>query len=505
MTAAADQRALDAALHWLRGVAPHARLVADSRRVRSGDVFVAVPGGRADGRAFIDTALASGAIAVMHEAQGAELRAPGAPALAVDGLTRIAGSLARAHYGAPDASMLTIGVTGTNGKTTCTSWLAHALNRLGQRCATIGTLGAGFPGALDSTGLTTPDIWRLHEAVRDLHAQGAQALAIEVSSIGLDQGRLDGLHFDVVVFTNLTRDHLDYHGTMAEYEAAKARLFDRREARAAVVVLDDAAGPRMAARARGNGIRTMGVTLSDVADASAVEHLIRAYDVRTLRDGTAFAVRLDDGAVFNVELGVLGRYNVINWLACLGALIGAGIDAQAAVDALRDVAPAEGRLQCVQPAQAGAAPLVVVDYAHTPDALENALEALRPVARVRGGRLIAICGCGGNRDKGKRPLMAAAAAKLADVVVLTSDNPRNEDPAAILNDMRAGLPAHAVHRVELDRREAIRSTITQADARDVILLAGKGHERTQDIAGVQHPFYDPDEARDALAAREAHA
>lgn len=483
------------ALDWLAATAPRARLVADSRRIKPGDVFVAQPGHRSDGRAFIDVALASGAQAVLFEAQGAELRSLNVPTFGVDDLASIAGPLASKHYGDPSGSMLVFAVTGTNGKTTCASWLAQALAKLDRRCALVGTLGAGFADALDSTGLTTPDVWRLHETLRDLREQGADALAIEASSIGLDQGRLDGVHIDVAMFTNLTRDHLDYHGSMAEYEAAKAVLFDWPGLRAAIVNADDEAAPRLAARAQSRGVRTLFYSIRGARDAE-----LSASAITSEPAGMRFNVECTGAAPVEARLASLGDHNVANWLACATALVGSGFTPTQAFAAMNGVRAAEGRLE---PISEGEGPLVVVDYAHTPDALDHALAALRPVTQLRGGQLVALFGCGGDRDHGKRPLMAAAAARHADVVALTSDNPRREDPRTILDEIRAGLPSDARYWIEADRRTAIRRAIAQADVRDVVLVAGKGHERTQDIGGDVRPFYDPDEVRAAQRERRA--
>ena len=494
-------------LTWIRGCAPDARLVADSRRVRAGDVFIAYPGDTTDGRRYIADAVARGAVAVMYESAGhAWTLEPALPHRAVLGLREIAGPLAAAFYEHPTDGLTSIAVTGTNGKTTCAYWCALGMQALGLRAALIGTLGAGFVDALAATGYTTPDAVQLQQCLAELRSQGANALAIEASSIGLAERRMTGMRLDVAVFTNLTRDHLDFHGTMEAYEDAKAVLFDWPGLRGAVINIDDPAGSRLWTRVHQRpdvrAMRCIAYTLVGAHDAD-----LRAENIRTQASGTRFDV-VYGGMRRTVVIATVGDYNVANWLACLGALLVLPVrDAQSiglddAIAALRDVRPAEGRVQMFG---GGKSPLVVVDYAHTPDALAKVLNALKPAARARGGRLVCVFGCGGDRDRGKRPQMAATSAALADLSVLTSDNPRSEDPEAILAEMRAGLPAGCASWSETDRRLAIRRAIRDADVADVVLVAGKGHERTQEIAGVREPFYDPDEVRAALTLREEAA
>lgn len=495
-------------LTWVRGVAPHGQLVADSRRVRPGDVFLAYPGDENDGRRYIGDALARGAVGIIFESEGFEgtLDAPVAHR-AVLGLKPLVGPLASAFYGHPSDALTSIAVTGTNGKTTCAYWSALGMQALGYRAALIGTLGAGFVDALESTGYTTPDAVLLQQRLAQLHAAGADALAIEASSIGLDERRLLGMRFDVAVFTNLTRDHLDWHGSMEAYEASKAALFDWPGLHGVVINVDDAAGQRYWQRVQQRpDIAKLRCVAYSIAGAFGAN--LRAENIAPQAAGTRFDV-VQGSERHAVAIGVIGDYNVANWLACLGALLAlpprggaAPLTLSAAIDALRDVRAAEGRVQLIGGQDA---PLVVVDYAHTPDALEKILRALRPVAQARGGRLISVFGCGGDRDRGKRPQMAQLSATLADLSVLTSDNPRTEDPQTILADMRAGLPVGAPHWDDADRRAAIQRAIGEAAAADVVLIAGKGHERTQEIAGVRHPFYDPDEARVALAKRNEAA
>ncbi|WP_085314872.1 UDP-N-acetylmuramoyl-L-alanyl-D-glutamate--2,6-diaminopimelate ligase [Derxia lacustris] len=505
-----DPAALDSGLavaaRWaLAHAGAQGRLVSDSRQLRRGDIFVAFPGDHADGRRFLAAALELGAAGAIVESRGAEPPPAGLPFIAVPDLRRHSGELAAQFYGHPNARMATVAITGTNGKTTCALWLATALSRLGRRAAMIGTLGAGLVSAeaaeVAATGFTTPDAVQLQTRLADLHAAGADALAIEATSIGLEQHRLDGLRIDVAVFTNLTHDHLDYHGSFAAYERAKYALFNWPGLRAAVINIDDPAGERFAdvvrERADALAVRLLRTSCSD-ASAELFAHAIVARPT-----GMAFELRWQ-GAAHAVELGVPGLYNIHNWLGCAGALLASGHPVDEVLAALGAVRPAPGRMQMqggALDADGRGEPLVVVDYAHTPDALEQALTALRPIARVRGGRLVALFGCGGDRDRSKRPVMARIGAELADAVWLTSDNPRGEAPEAILGDMAQGVPAGARVRVEPDRARAIAGAIAGLAPRDVLLVAGKGHERTQDIGGVKLPFYDPEQVAAALARR----
>ena len=496
-------------LAWLRAhtnaLGAH-DLQLDSRRIEPGDVFVAMPGalpGRsADGRAFIDAAVARGAAAILVEADGWKPRDVGVPVLPVANLRRVVGQLAARFYAAPSEGLLGIGVTGTNGKTSCSQWIAHLLTLAGTRCAVIGTVGSGFPGALRAdAALTTPDAITLQRAVRRFAHDGARAVAMEVSSIGLDQGRANGMKFDVALFTNLTRDHLDYHGTMQRYEAAKAILFDWPTLTDAVINLDDPAGQRLvqrlASRARAGAVRITGYTMQGLAAPPAVARVLAADDVRATPEGLAFAIR-GNGAAHAVAVPLVGEFNVSNLLGVVGAALGCGIALEQACALLPQLVPPPGRMQRFG---GYGAPLVVIDYAHTPDALEKALAALRPMARARRGKLWAVFGAGGDRDPGKRAPMGEAAALGADHVVITSDNPRTEDPLRIVGDIAAGVPAATPKEEIVDRAQAIAHAVSRAAAEDIVLIAGKGHEDTQDIGGVKRPFSDVDEARAALAAR----
>lgn len=510
-----------AILAWLRKHAPagsHLRL--DSRAVQAGDIFLAYVGARSDGRDFIDQALERGASAVVFEDEQSERTAAllrslgerGIPALPAAGLKAALGTVASGWYGDPSRGMKVIAVTGTNGKTSCTQWIAQALTNGGMPCGVIGTLGIQIPGpdggarAL-ATGLTTPDAVALHRALADMRRDGVMAVAIEASSIGIAEGRLDGLHVDIAAFTNLTRDHLDYHPDMAAYEAEKARLFSWPGVAAAVINRDDAAGRRLLAglRASGRAAALAAYTLAPLNTDEAGSDALRASDLHATGSGMVFTLNWQGRAV-QIATPLLGEHNVANLLAVAGVLLELGWNMQRVSSALSSARPAAGRLQAVaapgrEPGEGG--PLVVVDYAHTPDALARALEALVPVARARGGRRICVFGCGGDRDPGKRPQMAKAACDNADFVVVTSDNPRSEPPQAIIDQILAGVPSGCTARVEPDRGRAIREAVSGANPGDVILLAGKGHETYQEIGGVRHPFSDVDQAARVLAGYRA--
>ncbi|MEB2487169.1 UDP-N-acetylmuramoyl-L-alanyl-D-glutamate--2,6-diaminopimelate ligase [Burkholderia multivorans] len=492
-----------AALAWLRQhVAPAAQLHADTRSLRAGDVFVAYAVDGADNRAFIADALARGAAAVLYQPEGLA-STPSAPvALAVPALDQLAGEIASGWYGDPSDGLLAIGVTGTNGKTSCTQWIAAALTALHQPCAIIGTLGSGMPGHLVPTGFTTPDAPQLQRSLAQLRDGGAQAVAMEVSSHALHQGRVNGTAFDIAVFTNLTQDHLDYHRTFEAYEAAKAKLFAWRGLRAAVVNRDDAAGRRLLEKLAGR-VRTIAYGIGDAQQAPDADRELVALDVRATATGTAFRLRSSWGDA-DVEVGTLGTFNVSNLLAVLGALLAADVPFDAALAEIARLEPVNGRMQRLGGRLQNDEPLVVIDYAHTPDALEKTLDALRPIAVARGGRLICMFGCGGDRDATKRPLMGAIAERLADDVVVTSDNPRSEDPQAIIEQIVAGMTApDRARRIE-DRASAILQAVRGAAREDVVVLAGKGHEATQEIMGKKRAFSDQDHARLALAARATH-
>lgn len=508
---------------WIRSQAPlAAHLRIDSREVGRGDVFLALPGRREDGRAYVQDAIARGAAAIVIESSARPAAAVEVPVLQVDRLSGQLGQIGAAFYRDPTAALLTIGVTGTNGKTSCSHWIAQVLSACGRRCAVIGTVGSGFTDALQTeAALTTPDAIDLQRQARKWLDAGAQALAMEVSSIGLDQRRSDAIRFDLALFTNLTRDHLDYHGSMDRYESAKTRLFDVPSLAHAVLNLDDELGRRLAQRCRQRGVRTTGyrIRASGVDrdtgaaqfDASEVDIDLSAgsvqlgagdlrFDASVQRSGTP-------ARTVPVRAPVIGRFNVSNVLGVMGIALAAGIDAQEAARALNRLRPPPGRLQRVdlEEGEAGGGadlPLALIDYAHTPDAIEQALAALRPVAGARGGRLWIVFGAGGDRDAGKRPQMGLAAARGADRIVVTSDNPRSEAPERIIDQIVSGVGdiGSRLERIA-DRALAIDHAVRQAGAADVVLIAGKGHEQYQDVAGQRLAFSDLRCARTALQRR----
>jgi UDP-N-acetylmuramoyl-L-alanyl-D-glutamate--2,6-diaminopimelate ligase len=424
---------------------------------------------------------------------GALDRARRVPNAGVKDLKSRAGFIAHEFYGRPSASMWVCGVTGTNGKTSCAQWLAHLLSLKEIKTGVIGTLGSGFQPALQPLENTTPDALELHRQLAEFKSSGAGAVAMEVSSHGLEQGRVNGVAFDCALFTNLTHDHLDYHGTLTAYAAAKARLFDAPGLAAAVLNLDDPFGAQLAKRLASRGLRTIGYGISSSGKFSGVaEEFICAFEP----DAGSIRVNSSWGEA-TVAFTQLGRFNVANALGVLGCLVAKGMAFEEATGLLGALPQVAGRMQ-----QIGDRPLVVVDYAHTPDALDKVLSALKPVAQARGGRLVAVFGAGGERDKAKRPVMGGVAAARADRVVLTSDNPRGEDPRAIVSAIRAGLGNTGGDCVvELDRARAIDAAIGSASEADVVLIAGKGHEGFQEIAGRRLPFSDAAVARAAMRRR----
>ena len=471
------------------------RLCADSRRCAPGVAFFAYPGESADGRRYIEQAIGSGAAAVVWEAEGfAWNDAWQVPNTGVSGLKTLAGPLAHEFYGRPSETLWTCGVTGTNGKTSCSQWIAALLGARGVKTGVIGTLGSGFPGVLSAEHNTTPDALDLHRRLAELRREGAQGVAMEASSHGLAQGRLNGVAFDCALLTNLSQDHLDYHGTLEAYAEAKTRLFDTPGLGVAVLNLDDVLGVRLAQRLSARGVRTIGYSLSEAAVApGSVTEYIAAREIHVAEAGTDATLVSSWGHV-DVRISQPGRFNVANALGVLGCLVAYGIPFPEAAALLGSLPAVPGRMQRLG---GDGRPLVFVDYAHTPDALDKVLQALRPIADARGGRLIAVFGAGGDRDPGKRAPMGAAASRHADRVVLTSDNPRSEDPLAIIAAVRAGVTTSCAE--EPDRAVAIESALREASAADVVLLAGKGHESEQVIAGRKLPFSDVAVAAAALA------
>ena len=463
-------------------------LVQDSRAIRRGDAFVAIGGFGTHGLHFAEVARAAGASAILFEPPvPAEIPTLPGDAIAVAGLCARLGAMADAFHGAPSRAMTMVGVTGTSGKTSTVQLLAQALEAGATRAGTIGTLGAGLHGALEPNGFTTPLVLQTHALLAQMRDAGAQAVAMEVSSHALDQGRVDAVHFDVAVFTNLTRDHLDYHGDMAGYGAAKAKLFAREGLKAAVINVDDAFGATLVAQLDGS---VRAITTS--AAGNAVADIV-ATDMALDDRGIAFSLRID-GQSLPVRASLLGRFNIDNLLAVAGVLWALGHAPDEIVRVLGGLEPIAGRMNRLG---GGVRPLVVVDYSHKPDPLQQALQSLRGHLR---GELICVFGCGGERDAGKRPQMAAIAQAHADRVVVTDDNPRGENGDAIVADIMAGFERPEAVVVQRDRRRAIEQAIGAARPGDIVLIAGKGHEPYQEIDGVQHAFDDRLVARAALEA-----
>jgi len=466
------------------------RITADSRRIEPGVAFAAYPGTHADGRKFVPDAIARGATAVLWESAGfAWDRGWQVPHLPVEGLQGRLGAIADFIYGSPSQALWMVGVTGTNGKTSCAHWIGHAFDACGRRAGILGTLGNGLVGALAPATHTTPDAPALHELLQQFRGAGAKAVAMEVSSHGLEQGRVGGIKFDVALFTNLTRDHLDYHHTMAAYGAAKAKLFTAPGLRTAVINADDPFGQSLidGVRARGARLLTYGLAAGDIA----------ASDIRMSGNGLALAVNTPWGKS-EFTSPMIGNFNAQNLLGVLGVLLASDVPVDVATAALSRLQPPVGRMQRLGGTDR---PLVIVDYAHTPDALEKVLTALRP-AVAPAGELICVFGCGGDRDAGKRQEMGHIAARFADRVVVTSDNPRSEDPAVIANAVARGVRDEGNRRwsIDVDRDQAIRGAIGAAKSGDIVLIAGKGHETYQERDGVRTPFSDAAVATAALSS-----
>jgi UDP-N-acetylmuramoyl-L-alanyl-D-glutamate--2,6-diaminopimelate ligase len=487
-------------------------LTADSRAAGSGCLFLAWPGGRADGRSFVNDAVARGAAAVAYEPDGvnrADFERLPVPAVAVRNLAWQAGAIADRFYGSPSRPMFVVGITGTNGKTTCAYLAAQALdgqlpvgepvagqlsaghssaaaagaNAAGGRCALIGTLGYGFADELATASHTTPDALSVQRLLRDFLDRGASSVCMEVSSHALDQGRVHGVRFDCAVFTNLSRDHLDYHITLDAYAEAKQRLFEFEGLRTAVINRDDETGRRLLARV-GGGVTPMSYGF-DGGD-------VFVRDMALGPDGIHLRVGTPAGDA-EIASPLIGRFNVANLLAVLAVLLAAGMPLATAAQRLSRAHAPAGRMERFG---GKARPLVVVDYAHTPDALDKVLAAAREHAT---GSVYCVFGCGGDRDRGKRPLMGEIAERAADVVILTDDNPRNEDGDAIISDIASGMRARPA--IVRDRARAIATAVAAARAGDIVLVAGKGHEDYQQVGDERRPFSDREVVRQLM--REA--
>ena len=463
-------------------------LSADSRKLAPGDGFIAWPGAATDGRKYVNAALAAGAAACLVEHEDAQAYGFSDDRVATyEGLKAATGPVAAAYFGVPSEHLQVAAITGTNGKTSTAWWLAQALDRLGRKCGVVGTLGVGQPGAMVFNGLTTPDPVLLQQQLKRFVDDGFVACALEASSIGLEERRLEGTRIRLAVFTNFTQDHLDYHASMADYWQAKKMLFSWPGLQAAIINIDDAKGLELSAALVGAPLDVWTFSCTSLARLQAQAICHGAHDL-------SFEV-VEGTERHRISTPMVGLYNVSNLLGVVASLRAMNISLADAVNACADLLPVPGRTETLTvPGQ----PLVVIDYAHTPDALEKVLLAIKPVALSRGGRLWCVFGCGGDRDASKRPLMAAIAEKNADQLVVTSDNPRTEDPQLIIDQMLHGLSHPDAALVQADRAAAIADALRLAQAGDVVLLAGKGHENYQEIKGVKFAFSDRDQAQAVL-------
>jgi UDP-N-acetylmuramoyl-L-alanyl-D-glutamate--2,6-diaminopimelate ligase len=473
-----------------------AGVCSDSRRVGPGDLFAALPGARADGAKFAEQAVARGAVAVLSEGP----LSVGVPVLRVDDARQRLGAISHRVFGDPTAELCTFGITGTNGKTTITHLIESVLVAAGRVPALVGTVAMRGPASVEAADMTTPEADVLARFARAQRAAGASDLVMEVSSHALCVGRVGGVRFEVAAFSNLTQDHLDFHGTMEAYGEAKARLFTEHAPAHSVIVVDKPFGEALAARAQGKVLRCATSAREDAA--------LRVLSVRSGREGMDVRLATPVGEL-SVSSPLFGAHNVENLVVCVGACLAAGFAPDVIARGLAAAKGAPGRLERVPD---GRGVLVLVDYAHTPDAVEHALAALRPLTP---GRLFVVCGCGGDRDRTKRAPMGLAAVRGADVAVLTSDNPRTEDPRAILAEMEKGASSGGARVdphtlagggrgfvVVVEREEAILCALEAARPGDTVLLAGKGHEDYQIIGTEKRPFDDRVEARRVIAALE---
>ena len=466
-------------------------LTTDSRKVGAGDGFIAWPGAATDARRYVGDVLNAGAGACLVEMSGIDAYGfVDEKIAAYADLKAAAAPIAAAYFEEPSRQLQTIAITGTNGKTSTAWWLAQALGKLNRKCGVVGTLGIGTPGAMVFNGLTTPDPVLLQQQLRRFVDEGFTTCAIEASSIGIAEQRLSATHLQVAVLTNFTQDHMDYHGSMQAYWAAKESLFTWPGLQSAVINVDDAKGRALCLKLKASSIDVWTVALNEPArlQAEAIEQQAGA-----LRFDVVEGIERRE-----VTTSAIGLYNVSNLLGVMGALRALGVSLEDAAKVCSDLSAVPGRLNTLN--QTGK-PLVVIDYAHTPDAIEKVLLALQPVARVRGGQLWCVFGCGGDRDASKRPLMAATAQKNADQLVVTSDNPRSENPKVIISQILLGLTHSESVEVQADRALAIARAVASAQPADVVLLAGKGHEDFQEVQGIKHPFNDMQQAQTALDLR----
>jgi len=496
-------------------LAPTAHLSSDTRMIQEGDVFFAYPVGqgvgRSDNRKYISEALGKGAALVFYECsdeldtdnQNTEAVLNDPRCIGVVHLAQLVSQIADWWYDHPSMHLRVMGITGTNGKTTISHWLAKAFEKQGNS-AVVGTLGYGRLSSLTHTGFTTPDAARVQRILAELRAQSVKYVAMEVSSHALEQSRVKNVQFTTAIFSNITQDHLDYHGSMEAYIQAKFELFQSKGLQYAIVNMDDISGRRLVEELVKRASLEVWVygstqsfnTLSSFAQASVRPCLmanIQASPVGMKCDCTIA------NQTYSLQLDCLGEFNVANAVAVLTTLIANQIPIQQALETLKHFKAVDGRMERINPHDTDN-PLMLVDYAHTPDALEKTLQALRPMANARNGKLICVFGCGGNRDSSKRPLMGKIAAHLADRIILTSDNPRHENPELIIDQIISGIDQTDLTRVRrvTDRAFAILTSVKNAHKNDIVLVAGKGHERTQEIAGNQFVFSDQDHIRLAM-------
>lgn len=488
-------------------VKPGAHMTSDTRALKAGDVMLAYPVGNSrqltDNRVHIAKALSLGAALVLYEPSGLaeELKTvcKDKRCIAVNDLAEQAGVIAANWYGHPSRAMRVVGITGTNGKTTVSQWLSHALNSADEPCGVIGTLGAGLANDLTMTGFTTPDAARMQGLLKDIQKNGAHSVTVEVSSHALDQGRVNGTYFDTVVITNLSQDHLDYHGDMKQYAAAKKKILDLPGIKHVVVNADDSFGQeclQYLAKKMGDADITVWAyanksenLLSLPCFAKQSFRKILATDLQMNDQGMKFQLIVDGEDAGLMQTRMVGAFNVSNALAVLACLLAGGKTIKSAKNSIEALQAVQGRMELVARATAQQ-PMVVIDFAHTPDALEQVLKTLRDIAKQRAGQLWCVFGCGGDRDPMKRPIMGRIAESIADHVMVTSDNPRSEVPEKIMADILSGFEVPKKAQVNADRATAILQIIRQAKPEDVILIAGKGHEEIQEIAGKKHPFSD---------------
>ena len=488
-------------------VKPDAHMTSDTRVLKAGDVMLAYPVGNSrqltDNRVHITEALSLGAALVLYEPSGLteELKTvcKDSRCVAVNDLAEQAGEIAANWYGHPSRAMRVLGITGTNGKTTVSQWLSQALHSADEPCGVVGTLGAGIVNDLTMTGFTTPDAARMQSLLKDIQKNGAHSVAVEVSSHALDQGRVNGIYFDTVVITNLSQDHLDYHGDMKEYAAAKKKILDLPGVKQVVVNADDSFGQeclQYLAKKLGDTDITIWAyatksenLLSLACFANKSFRKVLATDLQMNDQGMKFQLIIDGEDAGLIQTSMVGTFNVSNALAVFACLLAGGKTIKSAKNSIEQLQAVQGRMELV-PRATAQQPMAVIDFAHTPDALEQVLKTLRDIAKQRAGQLWCVFGCGGDRDPLKRPVMGRIAESIADHVMVTSDNPRSEVPEKIMADILSGFEVPEKAQVNADRATAILQTIRQAKPEDVILIAGKGHEETQEIAGKKHPFSD---------------